>query len=173
MDINKNTKWLRKAAYAPLAVAVLAGALSSGAGISTADATTTPTGTDTLQSGDTYNWALLNRTGQPIYGTWDWSMEWSEDGARVVVPADNPLRPDDAVMGAQTKNPARRTTWTGRICYDEHWWNYKYTGYTGNEPSLVFRLEADSTHVLYAYHTLKLFDDYRIALTPENGVCRS
>ncbi|MFC9766739.1 hypothetical protein [Rhodococcus jostii] len=59
MDIRKNKKWLRKAAYAPLAVAVLAGAVCSGAGIGSA---TTDANAGT---GDT-KWRVHNNTDQVL-----------------------------------------------------------------------------------------------------------
>ncbi|MFC9768080.1 hypothetical protein [Rhodococcus jostii] len=59
MDIRKNNKWLRRAAYAPLAAAVLAGAVCSGAGIGSA-ATGANAGT-----GDT-KWRVHNNTDQVL-----------------------------------------------------------------------------------------------------------
>ncbi|MFD7046114.1 hypothetical protein, partial [Rhodococcus jostii] len=53
---------LRELAYAPLAVAVTAGTICTGVGTEVAA---------TPQSGDTYDWYLFNRSGKPIYGTWN------------------------------------------------------------------------------------------------------
>ncbi|MFC9769160.1 hypothetical protein [Rhodococcus jostii] len=88
---------LLKLAYTPLVMAVAAGAICTGAGISTAAptvATTTPAATDTLQSGSAYYWYLVNRTGQPIYGTWSAEMPASGDRSQVEASADHPWPPD-------------------------------------------------------------------------------
>ncbi|MFD7046308.1 hypothetical protein, partial [Rhodococcus jostii] len=69
------TQRLRQLAYAPLVAAVAAGAICTGAGTSTAATdTTAPAAADTPQSGNAYDWYLLNHTGQPIYGTWSAEM---------------------------------------------------------------------------------------------------
>ncbi|MFC9766738.1 hypothetical protein [Rhodococcus jostii] len=78
MDIRKNKKWLRKAAYAPLAVAVLAGAVYGGAGLGSAATDTSESpqacgpsaGTDTeaCPQDGTVLWRVHNNTDEVLTG---------------------------------------------------------------------------------------------------------
>ncbi|MDV6278437.1 hypothetical protein R3Q06_33995, partial [Rhodococcus erythropolis] len=129
-------------------VAVLAGALSSGAGISTADATTTPTGADTLQSGDGYNWKLHNHTGQPINGTWDLTMPATGNSSHVKATADHPWAPGDTAGATMYKNNWNSTVIEGDICYNKHRWTYSASFSTTN---FTFGLEVDSAGALWVY----------------------
>ncbi|MFC9768640.1 hypothetical protein [Rhodococcus jostii] len=157
---------LRKLAYAPLVAAVAAGAICTGAGISTAAATDTP------QSGNAYEWALLNHTGQSIYGNWSAEMA-PRDKSRVETDKDHPWKPDDAAKAIQYQNGWRFTAWTGHICYNKRWWDFTYSadGFGDGILNLgipVFTLEADSAGALFVNpHTLHF---RRVGLTPELGV---
>ncbi|MFC9769494.1 hypothetical protein [Rhodococcus jostii] len=161
---------LRKLAYAPLVAAVAAGALSTGAGTSTA------ADTDTPQSGNAYNWALFNRTGQSIYGYWNAEMP-TGDKSRVEAPADRPWQPDvTSAKATQYQDAWSVTTWTGHICYNKHWWDYSYSG-TGFGDGIyfgigapTFSLEVDSRGALFVY---PFADDrfWRDALTRKSGDC--
>ncbi|MDV6277247.1 hypothetical protein R3Q06_27505 [Rhodococcus erythropolis] len=136
---------MRQLVYLPLVAAVAAGALCTGAGISTAaDATTAtaPAVTDTPQSGDAYNWYLLNHTGQPIYGSWEAKMS-SGDHSEVKTDKDHPWKPDDAAKATQYENTGYLTKWMGHICFNNHMWAYGAEGYFPLS-ELVFRLEVDS-----------------------------
>lgn len=64
MNINKNKNLLRKAAYAPLAAAVLAGAVCAGAGIGSA---ATDADADVNSTADV-GWTVINDTDQTLTG---------------------------------------------------------------------------------------------------------
>ncbi|MDV6278728.1 hypothetical protein R3Q06_35760 [Rhodococcus erythropolis] len=174
MEINKNTKWLRKAAYAPLTVAILAGALSSGMGIGSAatDATTTPTGTP--QIGTAYNWSVNNHTGQPIYGTWNATMH-SGNSSHVEATADHPWKPGDAPHATQYQDMERDTTWTGHICYNKRWWDYTLSDWGFGEGPFSttipdFSLEVDSQGTLFVYPVSDA-RHFHSAMNPESSAC--
>ncbi|MDV6278208.1 hypothetical protein R3Q06_32605 [Rhodococcus erythropolis] len=171
---------LRKLAYAPLVAAVAAGTLCTGAGISTAADTTAPATTDTPQSGDAYEWALLNHTGQPIYGSWDAKMEFGAH-SRVETDKDHPWKPDDAAKATQYKD-GNYTTWRGHICFNEHWWDITLSGGAGWGDTAfgfgtevpVFRLEADSAGTPWVYFDNYIFGIHyidRFPLDPQSGSC--
>ncbi|MFC9769102.1 hypothetical protein [Rhodococcus jostii] len=162
---------MRKLAYAPLVAAVAAGAICTGAGTSAATDTTAPAATDTPQSGNAYDWYLLNHTGQPIYGTWSAEMS-TGDHSRVETDADRPWKADDAAKAVQYKNWSLYTTWTGHICYNKHWWDYqdRHLDWVLEDHHLVFTLEADSTGALFMYPDFNKRSTY-VALTPEDGGC--
>ncbi|MFC9769138.1 hypothetical protein [Rhodococcus jostii] len=161
---------MRKLAYAPLAVAVAAGAICTGAGTGTAASTTTPGTTEAPQSGDAYNWYLINYTGQPIYGYWSAEMA-SGDTSRVETDKDHPWKPGLASdMAAQFYNQFRFTTFRGHICYSKRWWDYTLSDWGWGEiGTSVFRLEADSAGTLHVYPYWNR--SYHSALIPESGVC--
>ncbi|MFC9768807.1 hypothetical protein [Rhodococcus jostii] len=142
---------LLKLAYAPLAVAVAAGAICTGAGTSTAAAdTTAPANTDAPPTGGWYDWGLRNRTGQPIYGTWDAKMEWSGDSSHLEATADHRWPPGAAATSTMYKNFWHSTEWTGNICYNKQWWTY-YLGTDINTRMQIFSLEADSAGRLWVW----------------------
>ncbi|MFC9769460.1 hypothetical protein [Rhodococcus jostii] len=152
---------IRKLAYAPLVVAIAAGAICTGAGFGSAApaaTATTPAPTDTPQSGATYDWYLLNHTGQSIYGNWNAEMELgSEYNSHVEAPADHPWQPNDAATAAQHSDWMHYTTWTGRICYKKRWWAYAISDFGFGDDAFygkpVFRLEADSADDLFVYYS--------------------
>ncbi|MFC9766649.1 hypothetical protein [Rhodococcus jostii] len=148
MDIGKNKKWLRKAAYTPVAVAVLAGAVCAGAGIgsaATADPGTTP---DALQSsGIATAWSMENRTDQSIYGQWDaWNSK--RETSRVATTADNPWQPGAIAKSFQEA----ASSWSGRICYNKQYWDF-YPQQLSLADEGKFRLEVDSNKVPHVYYT--------------------
>ncbi|MFC9769344.1 hypothetical protein [Rhodococcus jostii] len=170
----------RQLAYAPLVVAIAAGAICTGAGISTAAETTAPATTDTPQSGSAYEWALLNHTGQPIYGRWSAEMS-TGDHSLVETDKDHPWKADDAAKATQYKDVSRSTTWRGHICFNEHWWDSTLSDQDWGGTVLglgygvpVFRLEADSAGAPWVY-----FDKYvygihmteRVPMDPQSGSC--
>ncbi|MFC9769602.1 hypothetical protein [Rhodococcus jostii] len=171
---------LLKLAYAPLVAAVAAGAICTGAGTGTAASTTTPGTTDAPQSGDAYNWALFNRTGQPIYGYWNAEMPATGDHSRVETDKDRPWQPDvTSAKATQYQYSSNLTTWTGHICYKKQWWDYTFRDYGFGDKIFgygnpIFRLEADSAGTPWVY-----FDAYswgvryadRHPLTPGTGSC--
>ncbi|MFC9769175.1 hypothetical protein [Rhodococcus jostii] len=169
---------MRKLAYAPLVAAVAAGAICTGAGISTAAETTAPTTTDTPQSGSAYNWQLLNHTGQSIYGYWSAEMA-SGDTSRVETDKDHPWKADDASDKATMyQSILRYTTWKGHICFNKHWWDFTYSN-SGFGDSVfssgipVFTLGANSTGALFVNSNTKHFT-HAEALTPElDVVCQT
>ncbi|MDV6277251.1 hypothetical protein R3Q06_27525 [Rhodococcus erythropolis] len=149
---------LRKLAYTPLVAAVAAGALCTGAGISTAATDTTgPATTDAPQSGSAYYWQLLNHTGQPIYGSWSAEMP-TGDHSEVKTDKDHPWKADDAsVKATQYQDASLLTTWTGHICFDKHWWDLTYSDQGFGRKWLgfgapIWRLEADSAGTLHEIH---------------------
>ncbi|MDV6278825.1 hypothetical protein R3Q06_36275, partial [Rhodococcus erythropolis] len=162
---------LRKLAYAPLVVAVAAGAICTGAGTGTA---AQRAGADAPQSENAYTWALYNSTGEPIYGNWNAEMSTGYH-SRVETSADHPWQPgDDAAEATQHQDTWRNTTWTGHICYNKHWWDFSYSakrfgdGYFGlGIPD--FRLEADSAGALFVHPNTGHFT--RRALTLRSDVC--
>ncbi|MFC9768673.1 hypothetical protein [Rhodococcus jostii] len=132
MDISKNKKWLRKAAYAPLAVAVLAGAVCAGTGIGTAAPTTAPEAvTASTSTKDTPPasadpamnwWTLFNNTGQPIYGTW--SEQSGSDVSELNLVPNMPLRSSGLESRPRNDSPLWNSYWMGHICYRGAWWNF-------------------------------------------------
>ncbi|MFC9769597.1 hypothetical protein [Rhodococcus jostii] len=176
MDISKNKKWLRKAAYAPLAAAVLAGAVCAGTGIGSATTTDPATTPDTLQSGETSStaWSVQNLTGQPIYGQWD---AWNSDGAksRVAATADDPWQLGATAKADQVVTPNFGwTKWSGRTCYNKQYWDF-YPVTLNLANNTAFKLEADSRGTLHASYTT--FEgasgdmDHKKALTPTGVGC--
>ncbi|MFD7042290.1 hypothetical protein [Rhodococcus jostii] len=135
--------------------------------------TTTPGATDTPQSGSAYYWYLVNRTGQPIYGTWSAKMPASGDRSQVEASADHPWQPGDFAKATQYQDANLVTYWAGHICYNTHWWGYRLSGtfgdhfYGDNAP--FFTLEADSTGALFVYPYGH--GGYKHAMNPENGAC--
>ncbi|MFC9769405.1 hypothetical protein [Rhodococcus jostii] len=154
---------LLKLAYAPLVMAVAAGAICIGAGTGTAASTTTPGTTDAPQSGSAYEWTLINHTGQPIYGTWSAEMS-TGDHSRVEADKDHAWQPGDVVGAVQYQDTWRSTTWRGRICYNGNWWDYESSksGAAGFE----FSLEADSAGNLFVYPHNGYSGRHRLALKP-------
>ncbi|MDV6277600.1 hypothetical protein R3Q06_29340 [Rhodococcus erythropolis] len=61
-------------AYAPLVVAIAAGAIGGGAGVGSADTVTAADAAVVTMAPpplpEAGHWRLANGTGQPIYGTW-------------------------------------------------------------------------------------------------------
>ncbi|MDV6278280.1 hypothetical protein R3Q06_33045 [Rhodococcus erythropolis] len=144
---------LRKLAYAPLAVAVAAGAICTGVEIAAAapaEAPITPAATDTPKSGDAYIWHLVNHTNQPIYGTWRAEMS-TGDGSHVEATADHPWLPGHSDEDTQYLNRWRFTTWNGRICYNKHWWGFTFSDLGFGETNNAFWLEATSPGALFVY----------------------
>ncbi|MDV6278741.1 hypothetical protein R3Q06_35830 [Rhodococcus erythropolis] len=127
----------------------------TGAGLSTADMTHAPETADTPQAGSTFHWTLVNRTGKPIYGNWSAHYDSHEEhSSHVEAFRSDPWQPDD-VVGADNYSDfwSQSPDWHGHICYDHRWWDF---------PGVVdrtyeFRLEVDSNHDLFAYHTVKSF----------------
>ncbi|MFC9769627.1 hypothetical protein [Rhodococcus jostii] len=157
MDISKNKKWLRKAAYAPLAAAVLAGAVCSGAGIGSA-ATDTDAGVGTGTSASKF-W-MVNGTGQPIYGT------LLLDSAMVERTKYNPWGVGESESGEKSIVPFR--SWHGRICYNQVWWKLPFTA----EDASVAHLEVDSQGTLHLveYDTF-LGKTWRTPFTKTQSAC--
>ncbi|MFC9769560.1 hypothetical protein [Rhodococcus jostii] len=133
---------LRKLAYAPLVAAVATGAICTGAGVGLAATTDAP------QSGGWYNWQLVNRTGQPIYGTWG-AETASGDKSRVETDKDHPWKPGDASAKATQYQGWTRTSWSGDICFNHRSWRYASERVTADR--VQFSLEADSTGALFVY----------------------
>ncbi|MFC9769301.1 hypothetical protein [Rhodococcus jostii] len=162
---------LRQLAYAPLVAAIAAGAICAGTGTGTAT-------TDAPQSGSAYEWALLNHTGQSIYGYWNAEMS-TGDHSRVETDKDHPWKADDAAKATQYQDAARYTTWRGHICYNKHWWDYTFNGalfgdrFMGHgEP--IFKLEADSAGTPWVYwdqYTFGVRHVWRDPLKPGTGSC--
>ncbi|MFC9769695.1 hypothetical protein [Rhodococcus jostii] len=158
MDISKNKSWLRRAAYAPIAAAVLAGAVCSGAGIGSA-ATDTETGVGAgtnIPDPAPLRWSVVNGTGQPIYG----KMELHEQlfvppfppppysTTSIERPKDHPWGVDDheSTERPPRPNPGTIAWYEGHICYNEKWWNLESDM---NMKSSVAHLEVDSRGTLH------------------------
>ncbi|MDV6273941.1 hypothetical protein R3Q06_10570 [Rhodococcus erythropolis] len=170
---------LRKLAYTPLIAAVAAGALCTGAGTSTAE-TTAPATTDAPQSGNAYEWTLLNHTGKSIYGSWSAEMS-TGDHSLVETDKDHPWKADDAAKATQYKDVTRYTTWRGHICFNEHWWDATLSDELWGGTILglgrgapVFRLEADSAGTPWVYFDKYIYGIHkteRVSLNPQSGSC--
>ncbi|MFC9769671.1 hypothetical protein [Rhodococcus jostii] len=163
MDIRKNNKWLRKAAYAPLAAAVLAGAVCSGAGLGSA-ATDTETGVGAgtnIPDPAPLRWSVVNGTGQPIYG----KMKLTENvlfppmppypysTTSIERPKERPWAVGDHESTERAPRPTTGATavYEGHICYNKKWWELPGDSFIllPNMHSSVAHLEVDSLGTLH------------------------
>ncbi|MDV6278691.1 hypothetical protein R3Q06_35560 [Rhodococcus erythropolis] len=160
---------LRKLAYAPLVAAVAAGAVCVGPGTGAA-ATTAAAGP--IYWG--YDWSLVNRTGQPIYGDWNVTME-SGASSHVEAPDETPWQPDDVAETTQYEEDvaSSQMSWTGHICYNTHWWDYMASdfGFAHDPGARVVTLEADSAGALFVYPDARYRRDAPTALKRQHGTC--
>ncbi|MFC9766039.1 hypothetical protein [Rhodococcus jostii] len=164
---------MRRWSCAPLVVAVAAGVICAGAGISTAatDTATPPATTNAPQGGASYPWTLLNRTNRTIYGSWVAKVQSSSaQSSHVEASVNHPWPPNEAATATQFLPLANASTsWTGDICYNKHHWHF----YTESAEANQFRLEADSNNALYVYYTdvepvffgITIPVNYRVPLT--------
>ncbi|MDV6276357.1 hypothetical protein R3Q06_22930 [Rhodococcus erythropolis] len=113
---------LRKLLYVPLAVGVLAGAISAGTGIGTA-APGPQTCVPTTQAEKW--WSLYNCTDQPIYGQWHHQVGSKTSDLNLV--KDGQEQPLGREMRERFSSPGYETYWIGHICYDHKWWNLPMT----------------------------------------------
>ncbi|MDV6278598.1 hypothetical protein R3Q06_34985 [Rhodococcus erythropolis] len=158
---------LRQLAYIPLIVAAAA-VIGTSVGAGSAASATTPVPTDVFS----YDWTLVNRTGQPIYGTWNITVT-AGNNSSVAAPANRPWRPDDNASATQFQRLSDTTTWRGHICYNNHWWGFTHSqdfGYFEIFDIPVFSVEADSRGALFVY-PFPTNRAVRIALNPQNGDC--
>ncbi|MFC9769681.1 hypothetical protein [Rhodococcus jostii] len=143
----------RNLASISLVAAAAAGAICTEAGISTAAidpaATTMPTHTTDEAASDTFDWSVTNRTGQPIYGTWE--VRNRAGRSHVESSVDKPWIPGDHANSNQRKVGLYEydLDWKGVICYNENTWVFEKGPITTD-----FSLEVDSRGVLHAiYYT--------------------
>ncbi|MDV6274113.1 hypothetical protein R3Q06_11435 [Rhodococcus erythropolis] len=121
MEISNNKKWLRNAAYAPMVVSVLAGAVCAGTGLGSAatDAITPPT-----SGGDRHWWSLYNNTGQPISGEWTEQIGAATSGLTLVKEIPEPQGGHESRPRiSDAAHPLSNPYWWGHICYDHKKWN--------------------------------------------------
>ncbi|MFC9768081.1 hypothetical protein [Rhodococcus jostii] len=131
MDIRKNKNWLRTAAYAPLAVAVLAGAICSGAGIGSADtdaigsprACGPSEGTDTEACEPppfTTLWRVHNNTDEVLTGGGFTKKDGAHRGGTIDVTG---LPPGESREGRyDSVFLEENVTWSEGICYKHQTW---------------------------------------------------
>ncbi|MDV6278804.1 hypothetical protein R3Q06_36170 [Rhodococcus erythropolis] len=161
MNISKNKNWLRKAAYTPLAVAIVAGAVYGGAGIGSAATDTDAdvgTGT-TLPDPAPFRWSVVNGTGQPIYGKMELheglrNRSYEYASTSIERPKDRPWEIDDHESTGRPPTPSGTIGWyTGRICYNKQWRDFgsgSQSWFTPDEMhSSVAHLEVDSKGTLH------------------------
>ncbi|MFC9768105.1 hypothetical protein [Rhodococcus jostii] len=120
---------LRKLLYTPLAVGVLAGAVCTGTGLSTATALPAPDAVintpDALpaSTGDAHWWSLYNDTGQPIYGEWSEQVGSPVSGLEVVKDWQMPQGGHESRPRINESFTLAFPYWWGHICYDHKQWN--------------------------------------------------
>ncbi|MFD7046001.1 hypothetical protein [Rhodococcus jostii] len=156
---------IRKTLWSTLSVVTVAGTLFTGTGIS--DATTGASdATISTLSGKSYHWDLTNRTGQPISGNWQISLDSQRrsvverDQAHPwkIGESDGAFQEEDSVWG---KVPIVE----GNICYDKHWWSYRVHS-TGTS----YSLEADTNHTLHVRYK-EGHHDYNNAFDSKSDPC--
>ncbi|MDV6278413.1 hypothetical protein R3Q06_33860 [Rhodococcus erythropolis] len=155
-------------------IALTAAAICTGTSIGTAGtsdiagtgADVAPATADTPNSGDAYYWGLRNHTGTSIYGTWDALMASTGNSSHVKTTADHRWPPGGAAGAYMYQDPSYLTTWTGKICYNNHWWNYKNNS-KGFFENYLYSLEVDSTGALFVYPRSESTRDFRIRMTLE------
>ncbi|MDV6278171.1 hypothetical protein R3Q06_32400 [Rhodococcus erythropolis] len=163
---------MRNLASISLVAAAAAGAICSGAGISTAAVDTgetiMPTHTTDAAASDTFDWSVTNHTGRPIYGTWD--AQNAEGRSHIESSVGNPWKPDDHADAHQRGNALGITQWKAVICYNENTWTFET-----NMDTTDFSLEVDSKGALHAiYYDHDVFGRTRY-VTPfvRRGSCQA
>ncbi|MFC9769091.1 hypothetical protein [Rhodococcus jostii] len=128
---------MRRWAYVPLAVSVLAGAVCGGAGTGTA-ATTASTDVVTESAttpdaphgsaGDKNWWSLYNYTGLPVYG--EFSVQTGKAVSEVKIDKDRQLASGGHESRPTTNSVWWRDYWMGHICFNHAWYNFPRTDIT-------------------------------------------
>ncbi|MDV6277717.1 hypothetical protein R3Q06_29930 [Rhodococcus erythropolis] len=121
MNITKNKNLLRKAAYAPLAAAVLAGAVCAGTGIGSA---ATDTGADAGVSVPDRTWRVVNDTGKELTGGKFGKMDENHPIGTIYVTG---LKPNEARYGSYESGGILDSngTMADGVCYNNRMWHMK------------------------------------------------
>ncbi|MDV6278382.1 hypothetical protein R3Q06_33675 [Rhodococcus erythropolis] len=138
----------RKLLYTSFAVGVLTGAVCAGTGISAAtpEVATALVHIDTSQE-DSYEWTLLNHTGQTVYGKWTLYGGSDKYSSSLESTKDHPWQVDEASSALQKKKP--RNYWRANICYSGQWWVLPTVTPVFDLTNHIVSLEVDSKGTLH------------------------
>ncbi|MDV6276858.1 hypothetical protein R3Q06_25515 [Rhodococcus erythropolis] len=181
---------LRKLLYIPLAVGVLAGAISVGTGIGSTAPTAAPDAGGTASTsasdgptafaGDPHWWSLYNDSGLPIYG--EWSLQTGPKVIKLDIAKDLPLpfgshesrpRIDDS---GWSRSP--RADWTAHICFNHAWWSFDRTErnrtaieFGGNDATFVLRGDNGVLKATWQPSDYRAPSEASLDLDPGAGPC--